>query len=224
MLRTADGETVDSDVVVAPSTHHARRREGSPSDPWATARRTGSSPGGRRSRHACRSASTGCCRTATSAGRPAMTVYACRPGTLDVTILGKTGDPDPRLRRRLRGRDRSRRRPARRRSTASRRRRTPTARAPCIFDLENPGFAGTTTIVFTPRARAHRTKPFPGVAIGRELAQPGNGSSGSVSASIASRAASSSPAGDEQPDRGVAVLVRVLVDRAFERRRRSPPG
>jgi hypothetical protein len=82
-------------------------------------------------------------------GTARITVYACRQGTLDVTVLGKSGDP---IEARVDG-------------YAVRRLDTPNGAAttyqipappyadgtrPCVFELENPGFAGTTTITFTP--------------------------------------------------------------------------
>ena len=76
---------------------------------------------------------------------------ACRPGTLDVT--------DPRQDRRsdlARTSTGSRSRRSRRRPRSRRRTRIPAppyadGTRPCIFELENPGYAGTTTIDFTPR-------------------------------------------------------------------------
>ena len=76
-------------------------------------------------------------------------VYGCRPGTLDVTILGKTGDP---IEARVdaipvaqletpNGAAITHRIPAPSDSDGSR---------ACVFELDNPGYAGTTTIVFTP--------------------------------------------------------------------------
>jgi hypothetical protein len=82
-------------------------------------------------------------------GTARITVYACRQGTLDVTVLGKSGDPID----------------ARVDGFAVRRLDTPNGAAttyhipappyadgtrPCVFELENPGYAGTTTIAFTP--------------------------------------------------------------------------
>ena len=82
-------------------------------------------------------------------GTARITVYACRPGTLDVTSSA------------------SRETRSRRASTAFAVQRldTPNGAAmthripappyadgtrPCVFELENPGYAGTTTIAFTP--------------------------------------------------------------------------
>jgi hypothetical protein len=82
-------------------------------------------------------------------GTARVTVYACPQGTLDVTILGKTGDPiEPRVDgfavRRLdtpSGAAKTHRIPAPPYADGTR---------PCVFELENPGYAGTTTITFTP--------------------------------------------------------------------------
>jgi 4-amino-4-deoxy-L-arabinose transferase-like glycosyltransferase len=82
-------------------------------------------------------------------GTARITVYACRQGTLDVTILGKSGNP---IEARVDGF------PVRRLDTpngAARTFRIPSppyadGTRPCVFELENPGYAGTTTIAFTP--------------------------------------------------------------------------
>jgi len=81
-------------------------------------------------------------------GTARVTVYGCRRGTLDVTILGKTGDP---IEARVDG-------------VAVQRLETPNGEAatyripapryadgskPCVFELDNPGYAGTTTMTFT---------------------------------------------------------------------------
>jgi hypothetical protein len=92
VLRTADGSPLDRDVVVAPSTFTlagdriAERQVGDSEAQgfvaWRTngpvrvvLRREGFLPNG------------------DFTGRALVTVYGCRPGTLDLTILGKTGDP-----------------------------------------------------------------------------------------------------------------------------------
>ncbi len=84
-------------------------------------------------------------------GTARVTVYACRPGTLDVTILGKTGDP---IEARVDGID------VQRLDTPNGAAVTHRIPAPpyadgstsCLFELVNPGYAGSTTIVFTPRS------------------------------------------------------------------------
>ena len=114
------------------------------------------------------------------AGHARVTVFDCRPGTLDVTILGKTGDP---IRAYVDGFEvATLETPAG--SAGTHRIPAPpyaNGKRLCIFDLENPGYAGTTTIVFSPRRALS-------VLAGERVV-------GSVSASIASRAASRSPAG-----------------------------
>jgi hypothetical protein len=82
-------------------------------------------------------------------GTARITVYACRQGTLDVTVLGKSGDP---IEARVDG-------------FAVRQLDTPNGGAttyhipappyangtrPCVFELVNSGYAGTTTIAFSP--------------------------------------------------------------------------
>jgi hypothetical protein len=82
-------------------------------------------------------------------GTARITVYACRRGTLDVTVLGKSEAP---IEARVDG-------------FAVQRLDTPNGKAatyhipappyadgtrPCVFELENAGYAGTTTIAFTP--------------------------------------------------------------------------
>jgi 4-amino-4-deoxy-L-arabinose transferase-like glycosyltransferase len=82
-------------------------------------------------------------------GAVRLTLYDCRPGTLDITILGKSGHP---VRAWVDGREAppletpageaaTHHIPAPPQANGSR---------PCIYDLETDGFAGTTTIGFTP--------------------------------------------------------------------------
>jgi hypothetical protein len=82
-------------------------------------------------------------------GAVRLTLYDCRPGTLDITILGKSGHP---VRAWVDGREvppletpageaATHHIPAPSRADGS---------GPCIYDLETDGFAGTTTIGFTP--------------------------------------------------------------------------
>ena len=148
VLRTQDGETVDSDVIVAPSAitlageRLADRPVGDsethgliawkPEIPARVSLRVdGLLPNG------------------DFTGRARMVVYACRPGTLDVTILGKTGDP---VRAYVDGFEVANLQTPAGESEIHRIPAPPYADGtrPCIFDFENPGFAGTTTIVFTP--------------------------------------------------------------------------
>lgn len=84
-------------------------------------------------------------------GATRITVYACTQGTLDVTILGKTGDP---VHASIDG-------------ISVGQLETPAGQAithhiptppyadgsrPCVFQLETSGFAGSTTIAFSPRS------------------------------------------------------------------------
>ena len=82
-------------------------------------------------------------------GTARVTVYACRQGTLDVTILGKTGDPIEAWA------DGFAVRPLDTPSGGAKTHRIPAppyadGTRPCVFELENPGYAGTTTITFSP--------------------------------------------------------------------------
>ncbi len=82
-------------------------------------------------------------------GTARVTVYACTQGTLDVTVLGKSGDPieavvdgiDVAQLETPSGGAVTHRIPAPPDADGSR---------TCVFELQNPGYAGTTTIVFTP--------------------------------------------------------------------------
>ncbi len=148
VLRTADGSPLDRDVVVTPSTFTlagdriAERQVGDSEAQgfvaWRTngpvrvvLRREGFLPNG------------------DFTGRALVTVYGCRPGTLDLTILGKTGDPV------AVGID----------GIAVAQLETPAGAAvthrvatppyadgsrPCVFELDNSGYAGSTTIAFSP--------------------------------------------------------------------------
>ena len=82
-------------------------------------------------------------------GQARLIVYACRPGSLDITVLGKTGDP---IRAYIDGFELDSLETPAGESAIHRLPAPPYANGtrPCIYDLENPGFAGTTTIVFTP--------------------------------------------------------------------------
>ena len=76
-------------------------------------------------------------------------VYGCRQGTLDVTILGKTGDRSPRAS--TESWSRSSRHPPEEAVTH----RIPAppyadGTRSCVFELDNPGYAGSTTITFVP--------------------------------------------------------------------------
>jgi 4-amino-4-deoxy-L-arabinose transferase-like glycosyltransferase len=79
-----------------------------------------------------------------------ITVYACRPGTLDVTILGKTGDP---VRAYVDGLQVATLETPAGQSAIHRIPTPPYADGThaCGFELQTDGYAGSTTIVFTPR-------------------------------------------------------------------------
>jgi hypothetical protein len=148
ILRTADGGELERTLVVAPSTVTlageavAERPAGDSEVPGLVAwhpeepvrlimRRDGLMPNGDFS------------------GTAQITVYGCRPGTLDVTMLGKTGDPvqafvdgiEVATLRTPAGTSRIHRIPA-----------PPYADGThaCGYELRTNGLVGTTTIVFTP--------------------------------------------------------------------------
>lgn len=148
VLRTADGETLRRDLVVTPSTFVlageslAERPAGDsethglttwrPEAPLRVSRRVdGLLPNG------------------DFTGTATITVYECGQGTLDVTILGKSGHP---IRAYVDGfQVATLETPAEQAATHS----IPAppyadGTRPCVFVLENEGFAGTTTIAFTP--------------------------------------------------------------------------
>ena len=149
ILRTRDGRPLTRAVVVAPSTltlageKVAERPAGLSETPGLAAWRQDGPV-----RVVLRTA--GFLPNGDFSGKVAITVFACRPGTLDVTVLGKSGDA---VEARVDG-------------IAVARLETPaedaeTHRIPsppysdgtraCGFELETPGYAGTTKIVFTPR-------------------------------------------------------------------------
>jgi hypothetical protein len=148
VLRDRNGSPVVRDLVVAPSTftldgERAAERQAGDSEAqgfvaWRTKgpvrvllRREGFLPNG------------------DFTGTALVTVYGCRPGTLDLTILGKTGNP---VDVRVDGIT------VAHLETAAGDAVTHHVAAPpyadgsrrCVFDLENPGYAGSTTIAFTP--------------------------------------------------------------------------
>ena len=148
VLRTTDGETLRRDLVVTPSTFVlageslAERPAGDsethglttwrPEAPLRVSRRVdGLLPNG------------------DFTGTATITVYECGQGTLDVTILGKSGHP---IRAYVDGfQVATLETPAEQAATHS----IPAppyadGTRPCVFVLENEGFAGTTTIAFTP--------------------------------------------------------------------------
>ena len=84
-------------------------------------------------------------------------------------------------------------------------------RAPCIFDLQNPGYAGTTTIEFTPAPRDAATSAGERVVgLGQRLDRVARGVQRNGR--------------HEQANGRVAVLARMLVDRALEGRLDARPS
>ena len=149
ILRTTDGRAVERPVIVAPDTvtvagdRVAERPAGDGEAPGLVAwrpeepvrlvlTRSGFLPNG------------------DFTSRAQITVYACRPGTLDVTILGKSGDP---VEAYVDGiRVATLLTPAG--GSAIHRIPTPPysdGTHACGVELRTAGYAGTTTIVFTPR-------------------------------------------------------------------------
>lgn len=148
MLRTTDGKTLRRATVVAPSTVVlagtvvAARPAGDSEQPGLTAWRP--DPPVRVTRRV-----DGLLPNGDFTGSVRITVFACVPGTLDVTILGKSGDP---IRAYVDGFEVARlETPAEESATHS----IPAppyadGTRPCDFVLENEGFAGTTKIDFLP--------------------------------------------------------------------------
>jgi dolichyl-phosphate-mannose-protein mannosyltransferase len=149
VLRTADGSAVERPVIVAPDTvtiagdRIAERPAGDAEAPGLVAwrpeepvrlelQRSGFLPNGDFS------------------SRAQITLYGCRPGTLDVTILGKSGDP---VEAYVDGiRVATLRTPAG--GSAIHRIPTPPysdGTHACGVELQTSGYAGTTAIVFTPK-------------------------------------------------------------------------
>jgi hypothetical protein len=149
VLRAADGRSIERSLVVAPDsmmiagTRIAERPQGDGDAPGLVAwhpqeplrielQRSGFLPNGDFTHGA------------------QITVYGCRPGTLDVTILGKTGDP---VRASVDGiQVATLQTPAG--GSAIHRIPTPPyadGTHACGFQLDTDGYAGTTTIVFTPK-------------------------------------------------------------------------
>ena len=150
VLRTSGGAPLERTVVVAPSTvtlageKVAERPAGDseayglaawrPDEPVRVVLRTG-----------------GFLPNGDFTGTATVTVYACPQGSLDVTILGKTGDP---VLARVDGIDVGRLVTPNGRAVTHHIAAPPYADGsrPCVFELENPGYAGSTAIVFTPQS------------------------------------------------------------------------
>jgi hypothetical protein len=148
VVRRADGEPLERDVIVTPSTvtvagERLAERPAGDSETyglvaWRPERPTRVVLG-----------TEGFLPNGDFTGTATVAVYGCVPGTLDVTILGKTGDPiearvdDIPVAQLETPNEESvtHRIPAPADADGSR---------PCVFELDNPGYAGSTTIAFTP--------------------------------------------------------------------------
>jgi hypothetical protein len=149
VFRTADGEPLRRPIVVTPTTFTlagervAERPAGTSETPGLVAWRPDGDV-----RAVLRT--EGFLPNGDFTGRATVTVYGCRPGTLDVTVLGKSGDP---IDAHVDGIFVSRLETP---PDGAMTHHIPTppyadgTRA-CGFELLNPGYAGTTTIAFTPR-------------------------------------------------------------------------
>jgi hypothetical protein len=148
VIRRADGEPLERDVLVTPSTVTLRgeklaERAAGDSETYGLVAWRPDGP----TRVALRTA--GFLPNGDFTGTATIAVYGCVPGTLDVTVLGKTGDP---VEARVDGI------PVAQLETPNEEAVTHRIPAPtdadgsraCVFELDNPGYAGTTTIVFTP--------------------------------------------------------------------------
>jgi hypothetical protein len=148
LLRDADGEPLERSLIVAPTTYTldgekiAERPAGDSETYGLAAWRT-----------------VGPTRVLTTidgflpngdfTGLAHVTVYGCRQGTLDVTILGKTGDP---ILARIDGIVVGTLETPVETAVTHRIPAPPSAdgtRA-CVFELDNPGYAGSTRIAFSP--------------------------------------------------------------------------
>lgn len=147
LLRDAHDKPVERSLVVAPTTYTlegervAERPAGDSQTYGLVAWRTAG-------RIRVRTSVDGFLPNGDFAGLAHVTVYACGPGSLDVTILGKTGDPiiarvDGVVVETL--------------ETPAEDAVTHSIPAPpyadgkrrCVFELDNPGYAGSTTITFS---------------------------------------------------------------------------
>ena len=148
LLRDADGEPVERSLVVVPTTYtldgeKVVERPAGDSETYGMAAWRTAGP------LRVRTTIDGFLPNGDFGGIAHVTVYGCSQGTLDVTILGKTGDP---ILARIDGIVVG--------SLDTPAEAAVTHRIPappyadgtraCIFELDNPGFAGSTTIAFTP--------------------------------------------------------------------------
>jgi hypothetical protein len=148
VLRTPDGIEVERPLVVAPSTitlagERLGGRAIGDSETYALTTWRPERP----VRVVLRT--TGFLPNGDFTGTATVTVYACKPGTLDITVLGKTGDA---VEARVDGVSVAQ---LETRSGDAVTHRIPAppyadGSRPCVFELVNPGYAGSTTIVFTP--------------------------------------------------------------------------
>jgi Dolichyl-phosphate-mannose-protein mannosyltransferase len=149
VLRRSDGSPLERDILVAPTTvtlegeKVVERPAGDSESYGLTAWRTDGP-----ARMLLRT--SGFLPNGDFTGTATVTVYACKQGTLDVAILGKTGDP---VEARVDGVSVARLETPAEGAVTHRIPAPPYADGsrPCVFELENPGYAGTTTITFTPR-------------------------------------------------------------------------
>ena len=149
VLHRADGSPLERDVLVAPTTvtlegEKLVERPAGDSETYGLAAWRTDGP----ARMLLRT--SGFLPNGDFTGTATVTVYACRQGTLDVTVLGKTGDT---VEARVDGVSVARLETPADRAITHRIAAPPYADGsrPCVFVLENPGFAGTTTITFTPQ-------------------------------------------------------------------------
>ena len=148
LLRDADGDSVERGLVVAPTTYtldaeKVAERPAGDSETYGLAVWRVDGP--------IRVLTTidGFLPNGDFGGLAHVTVYGCQPGALQVTILGKSGDP---ILARVDGVV------AAQLETPAEESATHSIPAPpnadgtrvCVFELDNPGFAGSTTITYVP--------------------------------------------------------------------------
>jgi hypothetical protein len=149
VVRTADGSPLEQDVLVAPSTltlegEKVVERPAGDSETYGLIAWRTNGP----ARVLLRTG--GFLPNGDFTGTATVIVYACRPGTLDVTVLGKSGDP---VEARVDGVSVARLETPAEQAVTHRIPAPPYADGtrPCVFELDNPGYAGSTTIAFTPK-------------------------------------------------------------------------
>ena len=149
VLRTASGAPLDRPIVVAPSTvsivgEKVAERQAGDSEAYGLAAWRADRPVRVQLR------TEGFLPNGDFTGTARVTVYGCRPGTLGITILGKSGDP---IEARIAGIDVQTLVTANGQAVTHRIPTPPYADGTdvCVFELVNPGYAGSTAIFFTPR-------------------------------------------------------------------------